>query len=219
MACQTAQHTGGFFVPRTASVVWNGICLEQFRSMPLPLTRTICIAGVGSLLPVKRWDRLLRAAQELKRRGLDFKVQISGDGPLRELLKHQAQTLGVCDTVEFTGHNDNIPGLLANATVLAHTSDVEGCPNVVMEAMASGRPVVATDAGDVSYIVDDQKTGFVVSRGDDAALVERLATLIADRELCRRMGEAGREKAESQFSLDRMVSETFAAYRAAGWQD
>ena len=64
-----------------------------------------------------------------------------------------------------------------------------------------------------------RKTGFVVPRGDDAALVERMATLIADRELCHRMGEAGRLKAEREFGLDRLVSETLAAYRAAGWKD
>ena len=88
-----------------------------------------------------------------------------------------------------------------------------------MEAMACGRAVVATDVGDTPSIVDHQKTGFVVPRGDDAALVERMATLIADRELCRRMGEAGRLKAEREFGLDRLVSETLAAYRAAGWKD
>lgn len=84
--------------------------------------------------------------------------------------------------------------------------------------MAAGRAVVATDAGDVPSIVDD-RTGFVVRRGDDARLIERLATLITNRELCRQMGEAARAKAEREFGLDRLVSETLAAYRAAGWRD
>jgi glycosyltransferase involved in cell wall biosynthesis len=134
-------------------------------------------------------------------------------------LQQQALRLGVADCVEFIGHSDNIPGVLAEATLLAHTSDSEGCPNVVMEAMSCGRAVVATDVGDVPYLIDDGKTGYVVCCGDDAMLAERLASLITNRDLCRRMGEAGRAKAEREFGLDRLVGETLAAYRAAGWRD
>jgi len=170
-------------------------------------------------VPRKRWERLLAAALALKRRGFDFVVQIVGDGPLYGSLKQQAQVLGVADRVELIGYSENIPGLLADATFLVHTSDSEGYPNVVMEAMACGRAVVATDAGDVPSLVDDGKTGFVVPRGNEATLLTRMVTLMTDHDLCRRMGEAGRVKAEQQFGLDRLVSETLAAYRAMGWQD
>jgi glycosyltransferase involved in cell wall biosynthesis len=155
----------------------------------------------------------------LKQRGLDFLVRLVGDGSLHKSLKQRAQALGITESVEFMGHRDDIPGLLTDATFLVHTSDSEGCPNVVMEAMACGKAVVATDVGDTSAVIEDQKTGFVVRRGDEAALVERMAMLIADRELCRRMGEAGRLKAEREFGLERLVSETLVAYRAAGWKD
>jgi len=218
-AAENARCSKGLFVPRQLHVVRNGIDLQQFRAVPLSTTGHACILGVGSLLPVKRWDRLLGAVLSLKRRGLDFLVQLVGDGPLHESLKQQAQALGVTEWVEFMGHCDDIPGLLANATFLVHPSDSEGCPNVVMEAMGCGRAVVATDVGDTPSLVEDQKTGFLVPRDDDTVLVERMATLIADRELCRWMGEAGRLKAEREFGLDRLVSETLAAYRAAGWKD
>jgi glycosyltransferase involved in cell wall biosynthesis len=88
-----------------------------------------------------------------------------------------------------------------------------------MEAMAAGRAVVATDAGDIPSIVDDGQSGFVVKRGDATKLVERLVTLITNRELCRKMGQAGRPKAAREFGLDRLVSETLGAYRTAGWRD
>jgi glycosyltransferase involved in cell wall biosynthesis len=88
-----------------------------------------------------------------------------------------------------------------------------------MEAMACGRAVVATDAGDVPSLVEDGKTGFVVPRRDEATLLARMVTLITDYDLCQRMGEAGRAKAERQFGLDRFVSETLVAYRVMGWSE
>ena len=123
------------------------------------------------------------------------------------------------DRVEFVPHTNDIPGLLAQAAFLTHTADNEGCPNAVMEAMACGRAVVATEAGDVPRLVDDGITGFLVRQGDEALLAERMATLITDRGLCSRMGEAARQKAERDFGLDRLVRETLAAYRKAGWKE
>ncbi len=111
------------------------------------------------------------------------------------------------------------PELLAQAKFLVNTSSVEGCPNVLIEAMACGRAVVASDAGDVPILVENGETGFVLNQGEDRGLVERMATLIWDRELCRCMGNAGRAKAEREFGLPRLVSETFNAYKAAGWKD
>ena len=139
-------------------------------------------------------------------------------GPLRDSLQELAQTLRVQDRVKFIGHVDDVPELLASATFLAHTSDVEGCPNVVMEAMACGRAVIATDAGDIPTLVEDGKTGFVVERGKDAKFAEQMANLISNRRLCSQMGEAGRLKAEQNFGLNRFVDETIAAYRLAGWR-
>lgn len=219
LAAETVRRWQSPFVPRRLFVVRNGLDLEQFRSAPPTVGGKIRIVGVGTLEPRKRWDRLLIAARELQRRGFDFLVQIVGDGPLHGSLQQQAQDLGIADRVEFMGYSENIPSLLANAIFLVHTSDSEGYPNVVMEAMACGRAVVATDAGDVPSLVEDGKTGFVVHRGDDATLLARMVTLITDHDLCRRMGEAGRAKAEQQFGLDRLVSETLAAYRAMGWKD
>jgi glycosyltransferase involved in cell wall biosynthesis len=219
LAAQSAQCSPGPFGPRQLFVVRNGLDLGRFRSVPVASSGRACIVGVGSLFPVKRWDRLLVATAALQQQGLDFLVRIVGDGPLRAPLMQQAQALGLTERVEFVAHSADIPSLLADATLLVHTSDSEGCPNVVMEAMACGRAVVATDAGEVPLLVEDGKTGFVVRRGDEAMLVTRLATLFKDRDLCRRMGDAGRAKAEREFGLERLVSETLAAYRVVGWKD
>jgi glycosyltransferase involved in cell wall biosynthesis len=191
--------------------------MARFPKAPVPPNGVTSIVGVGYLLPAKRWDRLLAIAATLKRRGFDYVLSIAGDGPLLPALTQQARDLDVSDRVTFLGHVSDIPRLMEEATFIVHTADNEGSPNAVMEAMACGRPVISTDAGDVPYLVDDGTTGFVVSRGDDEALTERIIQLIRDRALCRRMGEAGRMKAEREFQLERLVSETFAAYRAAGW--
>jgi glycosyltransferase involved in cell wall biosynthesis len=219
VAAKNARGSQSLFVPGQLFVVRNGLDLQLFRMLPLSIVGRACIVGIGSLLPVKRWDRLLESVLVLKQSGFDCLVQIAGDGPLRGSLEQQVQELGLTGYVEFLGHVADVPGLLSKATLLVHPSDTEGCPNVVIEAMACGRAVVATDVGDVPHLVDDGKTGYVVSHGHDAMLVEAIAKLITDRDLCRRMGEAGRAKAEKEFGLDRLVSETLTAYRAAGWKD
>jgi starch synthase len=88
-----------------------------------------------------------------------------------------------------------------------------------MEAMACGRAVVAANSGDVPLLVDNGRTGFVVSRQDNDAFVKCLGTLLENPGLCCEMGRAGRMKAEREFGLQRLVSETFEAYRTAGWHD
>jgi glycosyltransferase involved in cell wall biosynthesis len=212
-----AKHSATIFRPRRIHVVTNGIDLERFYSRPHP--ERGYVLAVGSMFAKKRWDRLIRAVAQLASRRLCPEVVHVGSGPLREELEALASNLHVEHQFRFLGARHDIPDLFAGAAFLVHTSENEGCPNVIMEAMACGRAVVATDAGDASYLIDDGKTGFVVSKEDGAALADRMATLLKDRELCRRMGDAGRTKAEQAFGIDRLMSETFAVYRAEGWKD
>ena len=217
-AQKTVEQTAGLFKPSHVHVIQNGIDIDGTRVYPLPQNSSSLLA-IGRLDPEKRWDRLLRAIALLAARKVAFSVRLAGDGPLLKELQSQAKHLGLDGLVQFLGRRDDIPILLRESSFLIHTADAEGCPNVVMEAMVSGRAVVATDAGDVPCLVEDGKTGFVVRRGDDAMLVERMATLIIDHDLCSQMGEAGRVKAEREFGLHRFVEETLTAYREAGWRD
>jgi len=218
-AAEEARRAKGMFRPRRIAVVANGLDFDRFPKLGCAGDGRAEIVGVGYLLPVKSWDRLLLAALLLKQRRLDFNIRITGDGPLQQQLEQRARDLNVTEQVQFVPHTDDVPGLLARASFLVHTSMSEGRPNSVMEAMAAGRAVVATSVGDVPRLIDEGVTGFLVPVNDEAILAERMATLIADRALCRRMGSAGRMKAEREFSPDRLVSETLAAYRDAGWQD
>ncbi len=214
---QAAKHSTTSFRPRRTYVIKNGVDLDRFSPRCHP--QQGYILAVGSLYPVKRWDRLVRAVAFLTSKGICPEVIHVGSGPLRGELEAMTKNLHVEHVFRFLGARHDIPSLLADAAFLVHTSEVEGLPNVVLEAMACGRAVVATDAGDVPHLIDDGETGFVVPRGDETALANRIATLLKDHELCRRMGEAGRMKAERAFGIERLRSETFAAYRAEGWRD
>ena len=207
-----------FLKPRRLRVVGNGVDTETIISHPLPQEGRSLLA-VGRLDPEKRWDRLLRAIGILAGRKFEFSLRLAGDGPLLSELQLQARQLGIDRLVQFLGVRHDIPSLLKDSLFLVHTADAEGCPNVVLEAMASGRAVISTDAGDVSHLIENGKTGFLVRRGDDLELAECMIRLLSDQDLCRSMGEAGRKKAKLQFGLGRLLTNTLEAYRAFGWND
>jgi len=177
----------------------------------------VVILGVGSLLPIKRWDRLLRAASTLKRGGVKFRVTIAGEGPMRSDLEKLIRDLSLNDVVQLPGFVTDVTALLRNGALLVHTSESEGCPNAIMEAMACALPVVAVDSGDIPGLVEEGRTGFIVPGDDERILVARIKQLIENPHLRITMGRQARRKAEREFSLDRLIKETLDVYRRAGW--
>src|SRR6185436_13516173 len=126
-AAERCRLSRSVFAPKQLYVIRNGLDFELFRNVPLLRDvrvhdGRINIVGIGSLVPLKRWDRLLRAVVALKQSGVDCLIQIAGDGQSRGLLEHQARSLGVADSVTFIGHTDDIAKFLANASFLVHTS-------------------------------------------------------------------------------------------------
>lgn len=219
-SADVVSRASGPFTPKRVFVVRNALDLNWFKCANDISKKRDYVAAVGSLLPVKRWDRLLRVVKGLKivaDEGVRFRI--AGDGMLRSALEKLAIDLDLSEVVEFCGAVRDIPKFLSGAKFLIHTSENEGCPNVVMEAMACRLPVVAMEAGDIPYLVKNGTTGFVVPQGDEAAAIERVTQLLGDSELCVQMGLAACEKAKQEFTLERLVSETLAAYRKAGWKD
>lgn len=217
-ACREVQACRSFFRPREVYVVPNGVDLEAFSPAPFPTGKAPQMLAVGSLLPLKRWDVLLEAVAHLKKGGVRGELKVAGDGPEQERLKELAGNLGIKDRVQWLGRSSDLPSLLGQSYFLVHSSDSEGMPNVVSEAMACGRAVVATDAGDTSLMVEEGKTGFVVPRRDFLALAERMKQLITNPGLCAAMGTAARRRAEKCFSLPLLAERTLAAYCQAGWR-
>jgi glycosyltransferase involved in cell wall biosynthesis len=204
--------------PATVHVVPNVLDLGEFdRAAATPaagLSGGPVAMAVGSLRPVKRIDRFLRALA-LARRRTPVTGVVVGDGPERGRLERLAAELGLGDGgVRFLGERSDVPALLAAAGFLVLTSDHEGVPNVVLEAMAAGRPVIATACGDVDRLVVEGTTGYLVPFDDTAALAERMERLAASPALRHRMGGAGREAVEGSCSCGALADRLLATYQA-----
>lgn len=190
-------------------VVLNGVDVDRFSAPPSPVRGRVLF--LGRLAPQKRPDVALRAFARLRELVPDATLDFVGDGSLRPELDRLAASLGVGDAVRFLGTRGDVPALLAGASCFVLTSDYEGCPLTVLEAMAAGVPVVATAVGGVPELVSE-RTGVLVPAADIEATAHALAGVLGDEPSARRLGDAAREEARSRFSVDRMVAETLALY-------
>lgn len=193
-------------------VIPNGLDVADFfdRSRRDPLRAELGVApeeflwlAVGRLRPQKDWPNLLRAVSLLP--ADRQRVVVAGFGPLRAELVELSTTLGVGDRVRFLGRRDDIPQLLGAADGLVLPSAYEGLPNVVLEAMAAARPVVATGVGGVPELVDDS-TGRVVPAHDPAALAAEMQHVAGLPDRGSGLGVAGRAMAEQRFAVDKVMA-------------
>jgi len=166
------------------------------------------IMSVGRLKAPKDFVTLARALARLEHGS--FTAAIAGEGPDRERVLAE---LRGADRVELLGDRDDIPELLAQAQIFVLASRSEGMPVSVLEAMAAGLPVVASDVGGVGEVVVDGETGLLVPPGDETALEQALRQLIASPDLRRRLGDAGRTRAEREFDLPRWRERHVELYR------
>jgi glycosyltransferase involved in cell wall biosynthesis len=157
------------------------------------------IVTVGRLAWPKDPRTLVRALARLPDRS--FSAVIVGDGPDRSGMETEIRELGLESTVELCGARRDVPELLARSDVFALASRSEGGPISILEAMAAGLPVVASDVGGVRELVVEGATGMLVPAGDPDALAAALERLLGDPELRRRLGAAGRERARERFDL------------------
>ena len=170
------------------------------------------ILFVGRLFPQKNPMLFVEMARRLLDDGVRCKFGIVGDGPLRPALASRIAAARMTDSVRLLGHQRDVPSLLCSADLLVLTSDWEGMPNVVLEALSMGVPAVATDVGGVREIIVDGANGFVVPRADLDLLTSRVKTLVSSSTGRLQMGEHGREHVERNFSVQTMVQRTAALY-------
>lgn len=189
---------------RKVRIVSNGLDLARFQPRPLrpPLRRVVTVAN---LRPEKGHDVMIDAAARVLERYPDARFDFVGGGTEHEPLVARVRARGISNSVSFLGHSEDVPACLAAADIFALPSRTEAFPNAVLEAMASGLPVVASAVGGVREIIEDGRTGLLVRAGDPRALADQLCRLMADGGLGVRLGAAGRTMVEGRFSFDRMV--------------
>ncbi len=204
------------------SVIPSGVDLEALRRSAPPYDKararlgvdpdTRLLVGLGRLEPVKGFQSLVKALPPILAVVPSARLLLVGDGTLREALQTEAGALGVGDHLDFAGARLDPAPFLAAADVVVVPSLNEGMGRVLVEAMALGRPVVATRVGGIPAVVADGETGVLVAPDDPLALARTVSDLLKDPGLRQRMGEAGRRRAE-QFSLAVMESRLLDLYR------
>ncbi len=175
---------------------------------------TPVIACVARLVPRKGHVHLLAAMEKIVDERRDAHLGIVGDGPERTDRERRCRERGLEAHVHFLGERLDVPRLLGQIDVFVLASEAEGLGRVILEAMAAGKPVVASRVGGIPEMVVDGETGFLVTPGDSRELAERILAILADRERAAEFGRAGRRRVEQRFSMRSMMDQTLAIYRA-----
>jgi glycosyltransferase involved in cell wall biosynthesis len=177
------------------------------------------LLNVGRLVEAKRHDRFLRVLRRVidhAPSGMTVRGIIMGGGPLRATLDAQAAELGLGgEALTFLAHPDS-PPVFQSASIFVLTSDYEGTPNVILEAMATGLPLVACDVGEVTAVVEDGVTGYIVSPGDEDLMVKTVLDLVNDPAKRGRFGTESRRRVEQRWSTARLPEELTTLYARCG---
>jgi len=179
--------------------------IEQLRS-ELSIKRGSPVIGtVGSLYPVKGHTYLLKAAQNVTQLFPDATFLISGRGGLLEALEEEIKGLKITENVRLLGFREDVPALLQLLDIFVLPSLSEGISIALLEAMAAGKPTIATMVGGNPEVVVENETGFLVPAADVRSLTEKITVLLREKDRARRMGDMGRQRVERHFSLETMV--------------
>jgi glycosyltransferase involved in cell wall biosynthesis len=174
---------------------------------------TRLIGAVGRLWPQKRIKDLIWATDLLKTIRRDLRLLIIGDGPQRRALERYRHLCNLDEMVQFLGARNDVPSLMPHFDLLWQASAYEGLSNAIMEAMVCGVPVVASDIPGNRELVTHGQSGFLVPLGDRAGFSKYAHRILEDPALGTRLGQAGRQRIVSDFTIQAMVQKHVALYR------
>ena len=207
------------------SVIYNGLDLERLKpettdrekicaELNLPTDEKIkFITLVANLRhTVKNQPMLLRSAAKVLSKFPDAHFVLAGEGELKNDLENLASELKITKNTHFIGRCTKIPELLSVSYVGVLTSFNEGFSNSILEYMAAGKPVIATNVGGASEAIIENETGFLIKSDDDEALANRLIELLEDEEKAARFGSKGSEIVREKFSLEAQLKKTLELY-------
>jgi glycosyltransferase involved in cell wall biosynthesis len=207
-------------VPRERiTVIPNGVDVARFERVPdVPrgAGEPTRIGSVGCLAARKDYGTLLDALALLRKEGLEFTTTLVGDGPDRAMLEAKAASLGLDGRVRFLGERPDVEPLLMAMDVFVLSSREEGIPNALLEAMAAGRPAVATAVGGTPEVMEDGRTGWLVPARSPAALAAALGDALRHPDEARRRGEAAHRATVETMSIDVMVRRHEEFYERVG---
>jgi len=207
--------------PKKIITILNGVELEKFKRVPNSRLRTMLgigseefvIGAVSRIAPVKNFELLIRVIPEVNRAGIYPKVLFVGDGPSLSNLKSLTEEYHLEEQILFLGDRSDVPELLNVMDIFVLPSFSEGPSNSILEAMATGLPVIATDVGGNPELVVHNETGFLFPSEDAAILTQRILELASDAEKRHRMGALGRKRVEELFTLEKMMQNYEQLYR------
>lgn len=204
------------------TVIYNGLDLTRLASQVdraevlaffnLPDLRPFVTIVANMRLEVKDYPMFLRAAKIVKDAVSDAGFLLAGEGELTESLRAMAQELNIADSTFFLGRCERVADLLGISTICVLSSKAEGFSNSILEYMAAGRPVVATDVGGAREAIVEGETGYLVPAGDHELMATRIIELLKQPAVARSMGEQGRNVAAARFSLDTQLGQTQDLY-------
>lgn len=210
------------------SIVHNGLDLERLTVKPSSRLEVLKLLDLPEELDsssrkfvtivanlqheVKDYPMFVRAAQKIHKQIPEATFLLAGEGPLIASIRAQAEELGIRSNTFFLGRCNHVPALLSISDVCVLSSKAEGFSNSILEYMAAGRPVVATDVGGAREAVIDGETGYLVKSGDDSAMAERVIALLRNPERALLMGQKGRSIVEENFSCAAQLKKTEALY-------
>lgn len=201
-------------------VIYNGLDLSRFSDetgnatkFGLPEKARFVTLVANLRHSVKNIPMFLRAAKSVAEAVPDAHFVIAGEGELESELRSLASSLDLDERVLFIGRCTNVPSLLSASYACVLTSVAEGFSNSILEYMAAGKPVVATEVGGASEVIIDGESGYLIPSDDDAALAARLIELLNDAEMAHRVGERGRKLVGAKFSREANLRDTVELYK------
>ena len=193
------------------SVVYHGIDLKEYDNKPhvnmFENHDKVLIGNAGRLTPQKGQEYLVKLAEKLRDRELDFKILIAGDGERKEELQDEIDKKGLNEYVELLGFIPDMESFMRSIDLFILSSVWEGFGYVIVEAMAANVPVIAFDITSNPEIISQDETGFLIKHGDVESMANKTEELINNPELRKSMGLVARKSVEKRFQLDDKISE------------
>jgi len=203
----------GWLPKEFIQVIYNGIDIDQEKNFEkkaileefqLPPEKKI-VGIFGRLVKQKQHNLFLEAAQKILEGFRNVHFIIVGDGPLRNTIEKQIRSQGLSDFVQLLGQQKKVMALYNICDVILLTSEDEGLPNVVMEAMLTGTPVVAFDVGGVRELINSDEVGYVVPSNDTQLMAVKTLKLLENSNLAKKICKAAKIRIQENFRLDQMI--------------